>query len=145
MQSKFQLKMYLVYHAQNCLFLSTFKTIVSSRVGTPPFSEGTPPFWVPPSFWSKLKKLPPSFWQPSKLVHVNCKKHFKIKVLRFILYYINGEYHKQYSYFQAQLCIYYWHFLWLDIAFNVFYFDMQEEWKWNISNSHIIKSNVYII
>ena len=25
-----------------------------------------------------------------------------------------------------------------------FIFDMQEEWTWNISNNHIIKSNVYI-
>ena len=38
-------------------------------------------------------------------------------------------------YFQAQLFIYYLHFLWLDIAFNVFIFDMQEEWTWNISNN----------
>ena len=39
-------------------------TIVSSRSGPPspppaPLSEGTPPIWVPPSVWSKLKKLPP--------------------------------------------------------------------------------------
>ena len=25
-----------------------------------------------------------------------------------------------------------------------FIFDMQEEWTWNISNNHIIKSDVYI-
>ena len=25
-----------------------------------------------------------------------------------------------------------------------FMFDMQEEWIWNISNNHIIKSDVYI-
>ena len=42
--------------------------IVSSRVGTPP----------PPFSDANLKKLPPSFWQLSKLVHVNCKKHFKM-------------------------------------------------------------------
>ena len=29
------------------------------------------------------------------------------------------------------------------IAFNVFYFDMQDELTWNISNNHI-KSDVYI-
>ena len=32
--------------------------IVSSRVETPLFLR-KPPFWVPPSFWSKFKKLPP--------------------------------------------------------------------------------------
>ena len=54
------------------------------------FCEGTttppPPFlsWVPLSFWSKFKKLPPSFSDPSKVVHANCKKHFKMKVLRFV-------------------------------------------------------------
>ena len=52
----------------------------------PPFLRELPPFRVPPSFWSKYKKFSPSFWEPSKLVHVNCKKHFKMKVLRFILY-----------------------------------------------------------
>ena len=72
--------------------------IVSSRVGTPLFLRAPPPphpppFWVPPSFWSKFKKLPPSFWESSKLVHVNCKKHLKMKVLHFILYYVNWEYH----------------------------------------------------
>ena len=39
----------------------------------------------PPFFWSKFKKLPLSFWDPSKLAHANGKKHFKMKVLRFIL------------------------------------------------------------
>ena len=50
------------------------------------FLREPPPFWVPTSFWSKLKKSPPSFWQSYKLVHVNCIKHLKIKVLRFIPY-----------------------------------------------------------
>ena len=59
----------------------------------PSFSEGTPPFWVHPFFWSKFKKLPPSFWQPSKSVQVNCKKHLKMKVLCFIPYKVNWEYH----------------------------------------------------
>ena len=45
-----------------------------------------PPFLGTPYFWSKFKKLLPSFWQPTKLVHVNCIKHFKMKVLRFVLY-----------------------------------------------------------
>ena len=58
--------------------------IVSSRVGIP-FSEGSSPFWVPPSFWSKFK-VTPLFLKPSKLVPVNCKKHLKMKVLRFVLY-----------------------------------------------------------
>ena len=48
--------------------------IVSSRVGTPPFLR------EPPLSEANLKSYP-SFWEPSKLVHVNCKKHFKIKVL----------------------------------------------------------------
>ena len=38
---------------------SGYDCIVFSRVLTPLFSEGTPPFWVPLSFWSKFKKLPP--------------------------------------------------------------------------------------
>ena len=37
---------------------SGYDCIVFSRVLTPLFSEGTPPFWVPLSFWSKFKKLP---------------------------------------------------------------------------------------
>ena len=56
-------------------------SIVSSRVWTSPFSEG-PSFLSTPSFWRKFKKLPPSFWKPSRLVHANCKKHFKMKVLQ---------------------------------------------------------------
>ena len=53
----------------------------------PPFlrEPPPPPFWVPPSFWSKLKKLPPSFWEPSKLVHVSCMKHLKWRC--YVLYY----------------------------------------------------------
>ena len=45
----------------------------------PPVSERTH------SFWSKFKMLSRSFWDPSKLVQANCKKHFKMKVLRFVL------------------------------------------------------------
>ena len=52
--------------------------IVSSRVETPFFLR------EPHFFWSKLK-VTPSFWEPSKLVHVNCMKHFKMKVLHFVL------------------------------------------------------------
>ena len=59
----------------------------------PPFSEGTTPFWLPSSFWCKFKKLTPSFWEPSKLVHANCKKHFKMKVLCFVLYQVKWEHH----------------------------------------------------
>ena len=51
----------------------------------PPFSERTLLFLGTPSFWTN-KKLPLFFWEPSKLVHVNCKKHFKVKVLRSVLY-----------------------------------------------------------
>ena len=63
------------------------KTIVSSMV-EPPLSEETssPPFWVPPSFWCKFKKLPLSFWEPSRLAHANCKKHLRMKALCFIQY-----------------------------------------------------------
>ena len=56
--------------------------IVPPGLKPPPPLLGTPP---PPSFWSKFKKLPPSFWEPSELVHINCKKLFKMKVLRFVL------------------------------------------------------------
>ena len=86
----------------------------------PSFSERTPLFCVPSSFWSIIKKLPPSFLQPSKLVHVTFIKHFKMKVLRFVLYKsVEKEYYHYSLYFQAQLYIYCWHLLWLDIAFNV--------------------------
>ena len=33
--------------------------MVSSRVGTSSFLREPPPFWVPPSFWSKYEMLPP--------------------------------------------------------------------------------------
>ena len=52
----------------------------------PLFSEGTPPFLGTPSFWSKFEMLPSSFWGASKLVHINCMKHFKMKELYFVLY-----------------------------------------------------------
>ena len=52
----------------------------------PPFYEGPPPFLGTPSLWNKFKKLPLFFWESSKLVHINCIKHFKMKVLRFALY-----------------------------------------------------------
>ena len=75
------------------LQIQCFSFIIQSfpKVWTPPslppapFSEGIPSFWVPPSFWSKFKKLPPSFWQPSKLVHVNCISTLKWRC--YILYY----------------------------------------------------------
>ena len=33
-----------------------------------------------------LKQIALSFWQSSKLVHVNCIKHFKMKMLHFVLH-----------------------------------------------------------
>ena len=70
----------MVFHPQ-FQFLYCIQQFLNLGLNPPPFffSEG------PPSFWSKFKMLPPSFWEPSKLVHVNCKKHFKIKVSRFTL------------------------------------------------------------
>ena len=65
-------------------FKTHVNAIVFSRVGTPPrppFSEGTPTL-----FLKQIQKVTPSFWEPSKVVHVNCKKHLKMKVLRFVLY-----------------------------------------------------------
>ena len=50
--------------------------IVSSRVGTPPFLR------EPPLSEANLKSYP-SFWEPSKLAHVNCKKHFKNEGVMF--------------------------------------------------------------
>ena len=83
-------RLFLLFFKDIALGIRRYSVIVSSRVGTPPppFSEGAlpPAFWVPPSFWSQFKKLPLSFWDPSKLVHANYKKHFKMKVLRFELY-----------------------------------------------------------
>ena len=48
-----------------------------------------PPFWVTPSFRQKLKNLLPTLWEPSKLVDVNCIKHFKTKILPFLQYEVN--------------------------------------------------------
>ena len=53
---------------------------VSSRVGT------LPPCLGIPLFLKQILKITPSFWQPSKLVHANCMKHFKMKELHFVLY-----------------------------------------------------------
>ena len=75
------------------IFIVCFN-IVSSKVGTPLlWGNPPPPFLGTPSFWSKFKKLIPSFWEPSKLVHANCKKHFKMKVLCFVLYQVKWEHH----------------------------------------------------
>ena len=77
-----------LYHSILTLSESCYQTILHSFLQgwNCPFSEGTPPpFWVAPSFWSKSKTLPPSFWRASKLVHVNCMKNFKMKVLCFVL------------------------------------------------------------
>ena len=75
---------------ENCIVKNSVrtKTRTSNKQLQYSFLQGwNPPFLrEPPSFWSKLKKLPPSFWEPSKLVQVNCMKHFKMKVLRFIQY-----------------------------------------------------------
>ena len=38
-----------------------------------------------PLFLKQIKKIIPSLWEPSKLVHVNCMKHFKMKELHFML------------------------------------------------------------
>ena len=77
----------------------------------PPFSEGMPPLSGYPLFLKQIWKNTPSFWEPSKLVHANCIKHFKMKELHFILYYTYWEHHYHYSlYFQVQLCVYYWLF-----------------------------------
>ena len=91
--------------------------IVSSRVGTPPpFSEGTP------SFWNKFKKLPTSFWEPSKLVHVNCKNTLKWRC--YVSYYtksIENIINITLFTFRLNSVFYYLHFLWLNMAFNVFH------------------------
>ena len=52
-----------------------------------PTTTHLPLFWVPSSFRIKIKTLFHSFWE-CKIVHVNCKKYFKIKVLRFVLYFV---------------------------------------------------------
>ena len=65
------------------MFLFFFSYLSSSRVGPPPpflREPPPPPFLGTHSLRSKFKKLPLSFWEPSKLVHVNRKKHFKMKV-----------------------------------------------------------------
>ena len=75
---------------ENCIVKNSVrtKTRTSNKQLQYSFLQGwKPPFLrEPPSFWSKFKKIPTPFWQPSKLVHVNCMKHFKMKVLHFELY-----------------------------------------------------------
>ena len=118
-----------------CCYFNLFQPSVSFHTETsflqgrnhpPPFFfEGTPPFWVPPSFWRKFKNLPLSFWQRSKLVHVNCKKHFKMKV--YVSYYTKSTENT--------------------INITLFTFRLNSVFTtdtWNISNNHIIKSDVYI-
>ena len=74
------------------LFVVFLLSIASSGLepplfwGNPPFSEGTPLFLGTPFFLKQIKNLHSSFWEPSKSVQVNCIKHFKMKVLRFVLY-----------------------------------------------------------
>ena len=105
-------------------------TLVSSRVGIPPF-WGNPTFWAPPSSWNKFKKLLPSFWEPSKLVHINCMKHFKMKVLRFVLSSLRTSLSLLFVFSGSTL------YLLLTLAsakYCLYVFrDMQEEWTWNIS------------
>ena len=89
----------------------------------PPLFWETPPFWVPPSFWSKFKKLAPSFWEPSKLVHVNCNKN-TLKWRCYASFYtksIENIINITLSIFRLNSVFYYVHFLWLNIAFNVFH------------------------
>ena len=49
----------LIFNLQAPKFCTLLLPIVFSRVGTTPFSEGTPPFWVPPLPESNLKSYPP--------------------------------------------------------------------------------------
>ena len=51
-----------------------------------PFSEGNPPFLGTPLLSETNLKATPLFLRAIQLVHVNCMKHFKMTVLRFVLY-----------------------------------------------------------
>ena len=57
---------------------------VSFRVWTPLFWGNPPPLSGYSLFLKQILKNSPSFWQPSKLVHANCMKHFKMKGLHFV-------------------------------------------------------------
>ena len=103
----------------------------------PPFYEGTPSplSGYPPLSDANLKSCPPlSESHPTWCMQI---VRSTLKSRCYVLYYTKSIENiiSITFYFQAQLFIYYWHFLWLDIAFNVFIFDMQEEWTWNNSNN----------
>ena len=55
---------------------------------SPPFLRETPPFLgtPPPRLSEANLKATPLFLRAIQLVHVNCMKHFKMTVLRFVLY-----------------------------------------------------------
>ena len=89
----------------------------------PLFSEGTPLSGYLPLSEANLKSYPPSsFYEPSKLVHINCKKHFKWRC--YVSYYTESNENIitiALFTFRLNFVFYYLHFLWLDIAFNVFH------------------------
>ena len=115
------------------------------RNPSPSFCVPLPPL---SNFLSKLKKSPPSFWEPFKLVHVNCIKHFKMKVENIIIitlytFSINSVYitlntFSINSVYTTDTCFGYI----LSLMFSMV--DMKEERTWNISNNYVIKSDVYI-
>ena len=114
-----------IYIPSNYGQLHVVQVIVSSRVKTPPFMR-EPPFLGTFLFLKQVKKLPPSFWQPSKLVHVNCIKHFKMNVSYYtsqtrislsFLFILSGST----LYLLLTLALIFIFIFILDIAFNVLY------------------------
>ena len=80
--------------------------------------SGNPPSWAPSLSKANLKNYPPFLWQPSKLVHGNCMKHFKMRELHTILSQLGIS---SLLFILSGWTPYLLLTLWLDIALNVFH------------------------
>ena len=69
---------------------------------------------------SPFLREPSSFWEQHKLVHLNCMKHFKMKMFCSILSHLRILLTLTFLLSGSTLFNYYWYFLWLDNAFNAF-------------------------
>ena len=87
-----------------------------------PFSEGTPPFWVPPSFWSIFKKLPPSLFLRAIQIGA-CKLYETFQNEGVTFHTILSQFRISLSllFIISGSTLYLLLTLWLDIAFNIFH------------------------
>ena len=118
-------RLFLLFFKDIALGIRRYSVIVSSRVGTPPpFLREPSPLLsgYPPLSEANLKSYP-----SLSEIHPNWCMQIIRNTLKWRCYVSN--YTKSIEniinitlfYFQAQLCICHWHFLWLDIAINVFH------------------------